>query len=175
MNGSVFWITGLSGAGKSTVASLLAEKLKANQRPVLQLDGDVLRAIFAPEAKHSVDERRKLAMSYGRLCREIATQGIDVVCATVSMFHAVHRWNRENIRNYREIYLRVPVAELERRDAKGLYTAHKRGEVHDVVGIDIAPESPENPDLVIENYAGTNPAAAAERIWQAFGQLNDED
>ena len=157
MSATVFWITGLSGAGKSTVADLLAIRLRAIRRPVLRLDGDVLRSIFAPEAAHGAEERLLLAMSYGKLCREVAEQGIDVVCATISMFHAVQRWNRQHIANYREIYLRVPIDELRRRDTKGLYGSVLRGDAANLVGVDIAAEFPENPDLTIENHATVSP------------------
>lgn len=167
----VFWITGLSGAGKSTIAGLLAARLRSAGRPVLQLDGDVLRAIFSPDASHSAEDRLRLATSYSHLCREVAAQGIDVVCATVSMFHSVRRWNREHIPGYREIYLRVPVDELKRRDPKGLYAAHQRGEARDVVGVDLPAELPENPDLVIDNHAGVSASAAAGMIWEKFMAL----
>lgn len=164
--GTVYWITGLSGAGKSTVASLLAARLRAHGRVALQLDGDVLREIFSPDAAHDPEDRLRLAQAYGRLCREVAAQGIDVVCATISMFHAVRKWNRENIPGYREIYLRVPIAELERRDSKGLYRAVKEGDAKNVVGVDIRAELPEAPDLTVENH-GISPEMTVDCIWKA--------
>lgn len=163
--GTVYWITGLSGAGKSTVAALLAKRLRAHGRPVLQLDGDILREIFSPAAGHHAQDRLRLAQAYGRLCREVAAQGIDVVCATISMFHAVRKWNRENIPAYREIYLKVPIAELERRDTKGLYQAAREGNTKNVVGIDIHAELPEAPDVTVENH-GISPETAVDRIWK---------
>ena len=164
--GTVYWITGLSGAGKTTVAALLAKRLRAHGRPVLQLDGDILRDIFSPAAGHDAEGRLRLAGAYGRLCREVAAQGIDVVCATISMFHAVRRWNREHIPGYREIYLRVPLSELRRRDSKGLYSAAREGTASNVVGVDLHAELPETPDLTVENH-GISPEAAVERIWKA--------
>ncbi len=168
MSATVFWITGLSGAGKTTVASRLVERLRAVSQPALLLDGDVLRAIFAPDAAHSPEERFRLAMSYGRLCREVSAQGIYVVCATVSMFHAVREWNRQNILGYREIYLRVPIDELRRRDAKGLYGAVQRGDSRNLVGVDIPAELPENPDLVIDNHSKISADSTVGLIWDVF-------
>ena len=121
--GRVFWITGLSGAGKTTVGRELSSRLRAAGRPVTFLDGDALRAAIAEDLGHSAGNRRQSAMRNARLCRLLAEQGADVVCATISLFHEVQRWNRENIPGYREIYLRVPIDELRRRDSKGIYAA----------------------------------------------------
>jgi len=166
VTGTVYWITGLSGAGKSTIAHILARRLRGTGRPVLELDGDVLRKIFSRESEHSADERHALAISYAHLCREVAAQEIDVVCATVSMFHSVRRWNRVNIPVYREIYLRVPMAELERRDSKGIYAGYRRNETSNIVGLDLPAELPDNADLIIENHAGVSADAAADLIWE---------
>ncbi len=163
-----FWITGLSGAGKSTIAHLLAGKMRAAGIPVLELDGDVLRAIFSSTAGHAADDRLRLAYSYAHLCREVALQGISVICATVSMFHEVRRWNHENIPGYCEIYLRVPVDELKKRDPKGLYAAYARGELKNLVGLDLPAELPENPDLIIDNHTATSLNASVDLIWERF-------
>jgi adenylylsulfate kinase-like enzyme len=149
--GRVFWITGLSGAGKSTVGRELWTRLRAAGRPVTFLDGDALRAAIAEDLGHSVSNRRRSAMRNARLCQLLASQGADVVCATISLFHAVQHWNRENITNYREIYLRVPMAELRRRDGKGVYTSGQGGEPREIVGIDLPAEIPKDPDLVACN------------------------
>jgi adenylylsulfate kinase-like enzyme len=81
----------------------------------------------------------------------MAEQGFDVVCATISLFHSIQKWNRENIPNYLEIYLRSPLSTLEERDPKGIYARARNGELKDVVGIDLAFEEPQTPDIVLEN------------------------
>jgi len=162
--GRVFWITGLSGAGKTTVGRELRNRLRAAGHPVTFLDGDDLRAVIAEDLGHSADNRRRSAMRNARLCRLLAGQGTDVVCATISLFHEVQRWNRENIPGYREIYLRVPIEELRRRDSKGIYAGFQRGDAHNVVGIDVPAEAPEAPDLVLDNYGTLDVATAVDRI-----------
>ncbi len=165
--GRVFWITGLSGAGKTTLGRELWSRLRASGRPVTFLDGDALRAVIAEDLDHSAGDRRRSAMRNARLCRLLAGQGADVVCATISLFHDVQRWNRENIRGYREIYLRVPIDELRRRDCKGIYAGAQRGDARNVVGVDLPAEAPEEPDLVLDNYGALNVAAAVDCILAA--------
>lgn len=162
--GIVWWITGLSGAGKTTVSRVVRDGLSLSGRTAVLLDGDAMRAVLGDTAAHGQDDRRRLAMTYARLARELAAQGIDVVCATISMFHEVRAWNRGNVRRYVEIYLRVPLSELERRDPCGLYTRARRGEAADVVGIDVPFEEPDAPDLVIDNFGAVTAEEAAVRI-----------
>ncbi|HEV2675054.1 MAG TPA: adenylyl-sulfate kinase [Aliidongia sp.] len=163
--GRVFWITGLSGAGKTTVGRALCDRLRSAGRPVVFLDGDALRAAISEDLGHTTDSRQRSAMRNARLCQLLAGQGNDVVCATISLFHEVQRWNRENIPGYREIYLQVPIDELRRRDTKGIYAGAHRGELRDVVGLDVPAQVPETPDLVLDNHGSLDPTAAVERIW----------
>src|ERR1700691_5368791 len=95
--GRVFWVTGLSGAGKTTVGRELSSRLRAAGRPVTFLDGDALRAAIAEDLGHSADDRRQSAMRNARLCQLLAKQRAEVVCATISLFYEVQRWNRENL------------------------------------------------------------------------------
>jgi adenylylsulfate kinase-like enzyme/phosphohistidine swiveling domain-containing protein len=167
--GRVFWITGLSGAGKTTLGRELCNRLRAAGRPATFLDGDALRSAIADDLGHSAGDRRRSAMRNGRLCQLLAGQGSDVVCATISLFHEVQRWNRENIPGYREIYLRVPMDELLRRDTKGIYAGLQRGDTRDVVGLDVPAEAPEAPDLILDNYGALDVATAVDRILAVCG------
>ena len=162
--GTVLWITGLSGAGKSTVGHMVWQALRQDGIPSLYLDGDVLREMLGAVHAHSPEERLALAQTYGRICHALAAQGMTVVCSTISMFHSVRRWNREHNPRYLEVYLRVPVNELRRRDPKGLY-ARQDGRM---IGVDTPFEEPEAPDLVIDNLGSTTPDEARTRILALF-------
>ncbi|MDR2580511.1 MAG: adenylyl-sulfate kinase [Fibromonadaceae bacterium] len=119
---SVYWITGLSGAGKTSVGEVLVDILRKENDNVMFLDGDILREVFGNSFGYSNEERKKLAFIYARLCKMLAEQGATVVCCTIAMFDAVREWNSANIRNYMEIYLKVPFSVLKARNKKGLYS-----------------------------------------------------
>ena len=90
--GTVYWFTGFSGAGKSTLATLFCDRLRGTGRTVVLLDGDRLRDVFGGDLGHSIEDRRRSAMRNSRLCQLLADQGLDVVCATISLFHDCHDW-----------------------------------------------------------------------------------
>ncbi len=151
---SVIWITGLSGAGKTTIAKELCKRIRSVGEKVVLLDGDELREVLMSEStpfkNYDKDSRLNVSMQYARLCKLISDQDVTVVIATISLFHKVHSWNRSNISNYFEIYLKVPLEELKRRDTKGIYSKHKLGLIENVAGLDFAIEEPQNPDILIE-------------------------
>lgn len=149
--GTVYWITGLSGAGKTTIGKLFYEKIKGEHPNTVFLDGDTLRKVFGDDLGYSKEERRKCAMRYSRLCAMLQEQGMNVICCTISMFDSVREWNRANIRNYKEIYVKVSMATLMERDQKGLYSGMTQEEQKEVVGIHMEIEEPKCPDLILEN------------------------
>jgi cytidine diphosphoramidate kinase len=149
--GILYWFTGLSGAGKTTFGKKFYLKLKSRKPDVVFLDGDAIRDVLGPSFGFSRDERMETAMRYSRLSLLLVKQGLDVVCCTVSMFHEVRDWNRKNIPHYKEIYIHVPIDLLIDRDQKNLYSKALKGEIKNVVGVDIDAEFPQSPDLTILN------------------------
>jgi adenylylsulfate kinase-like enzyme len=152
--GIVIWITGLSGSGKSSLARLLTLQLRTQGMAVVMLDGDELRDVFGASIpntqNHSRQGRLTLALKYARLCLLIAGQGVVVVIATISLFKEVHKWNRANLPGYFEVYLKVPMEELRRRDPKGIYRRFAAGELIHVAGLDLPINEPEAADWIVD-------------------------
>jgi adenylylsulfate kinase-like enzyme len=150
--GRVLWITGLSGSGKSTIATAAAEQLRAHgERPVV-LDGDAVRAAIADsKTGHDVTSRLANAYRISRLAQLLAEQGQTVIVPTMSLFREIHEWNRAHLPNYFETWVDVDWAELCERDARGLYSRAARGEVKNVAGFDLEYDQPAQPNLVLNN------------------------
>jgi adenylylsulfate kinase len=150
--GQVVWITGLSGAGKSTLGRALVDRFVEHGVPTIYLDGDELRSLFASgaiqEDPYSRELRLDLAMQYGQLCRLLSTQGVTVVIATISLFREVLEWNKKHLPNYFEIYLKVPLEELRRRDPKDIYKNFDSGITKNVAGLDLRVDEPLAPDWI---------------------------
>ena len=154
----LFWITGLAGAGKTTLARALVGSIRNRHQPIVLLDGDELREAFSMTNHHELADRLRLANSYARIARLIHSQGISVVCATISPFPEVRQWLRDHVPGYVEIFVRVSRNTLTDRDQKGLYSsAATKGRVN-LVGLDIPFLEPATPDVVIDNEPGTNMA-----------------
>jgi adenylylsulfate kinase len=169
-NGFVYWVTGLSGAGKTTLCRELVAYLRSSGRSIVMLDGDELREAMGATNAHTREERLHLAMRYAHLCHMISTQGVDVAIATISLFREAHEWNRANMPGYVEIYLDVPLEELKRRDPKQIYVRAERGELKDVAGLDFAVDEPQAPDVRIKWVPGLTVEAALVQVIEQLKQ-----
>lgn len=152
----VIWITGLSGAGKTTIGSMVYQEIRKEYPNVVFLDGDNLRDILESRG-YTYKQRFEQAKKISSLCKMLESQGIHVVCATMSLFHEIHKLNRERFEEYYEIYLKTDIDILIARDTKGIYKKALAKEIESVVGIDIPYEEPKDPHLVIDNqFENTN-------------------
>ena len=141
-----YWVTGLSATGKTTLSSLLVTHLRGQGKTVINLDGDELRQVLANDA-YTREDRIALAMRYARLCKLLSEQGVDVVIAVIGLFKELHKWNRENIENYVEIFIDTPLSELKKRDPKNLYRDVELGLIKNVAGIDLKIDIPTTPNI----------------------------
>jgi adenylylsulfate kinase len=164
--GTVYFFTGLSGAGKTTIGGLFYRRLKTRRPDAVLLDGDQLRAKAKTADKDYTTEARKAgAFCNFETCRKLAEQGVDVVLCSISMYDAVRDWAREHIENYQEIYIKVDWDTLYRRDQKGLYSSG----VKNVVGVDLPYDEPKRPDFVIENDGQETPEQIVDQLELALG------
>lgn len=165
MAGTVFWITGLSGAGKTIVGKIVYERIKQVKDNVVFLDGDELRKTIAADLGYTQEERHESARRNTRLCKLLADQGIDVICCTICMFEDIRQWSRDNNENYLEVYLKVPMDVLKKRNQKNLYEDSQ----DELVGLGIEMEEPQHPELVFINDGNTAPEEIAGMILDKAG------
>lgn len=163
--GTVYFFTGLAGAGKTTIGSLFYQRLKEKKNDLVLLDGDQLRRLSLGASGYSTEERRKGAFFNFRLASLLAREGIDVVLCSISMYDDCRTWARDNIENYIEIYIKVDRDVLFARDQKGLYSEGKN-----VVGLDLLCEEPQQPHFIIENNGQESPEEIVERLEKALSK-----
>lgn len=147
----VLWLTGLSAAGKSSIGREIYRQLKLQHPECVLLDGDEFRAILGNQLGHNLNDRIENAYRIARMCQFLAAQQLKVICCTMSLYPEIWSWNRANISNYFEVYLRVNKETVSARDPRGLYAAAKAGTTSNVVGVDLAFNEPQSPDLIIDN------------------------
>lgn len=161
-SGATIWLTGLPSAGKTTIATALAERLGELGRPVEILDGDAVRPVLSPELGYSRADRDANVARIGWVASRLARHGVTVVAAVVSPFAAARdgvRARHDGQARYYEVHIATPVEVCAERDVKGLYARQRTGQVAGLTGIDDEYEPPLHPDLVIDT--SLQPLAAA--------------
>jgi bifunctional enzyme CysN/CysC len=158
----VLWFTGLSGAGKSTIANLVEKKLHAIGRHCYLLDGDNLRHGLNKDLGFTEADRVENIRRVAEVARLMIDAGLIVLTAFISPFRAEREMARSLVGadEFLEIYVDTPLAVAESRDVKGLYRKARRGELSNFTGIDSPYEAPESPDLVVTTVECTADAAA---------------
>ena len=145
--GILFWITGLSGSGKTTIAKKIKSHIEKKYGPTVAVSGDDLRKILDFK-KFSRKDRLSYALTYGQFCKYITDEKINIIFSTVSLFHKVRKWNRSNINNYIEIYIQSDINRIIKQKKKFFY----RGNYLNIVGKNIKAEFPRSPNITIINH-----------------------
>jgi len=165
--GFTVFFTGLSGAGKSTIANaLMAKLMQAGGRQLTLLDGDIVRKHLSSELGFSKEHRNINILRIGYVASEITKNGGIAICAPIAPYASTRREVRELIEPYGafiEVHIATPLAECERRDRKGLYKLAREGKIKQFTGIDDPYEAPENAEVVIDTLA-LSPSEATDLI-----------
>lgn len=145
----IIWITGLSGSGKTTLSREISALLKPRLPHLVLVDGDEVRELFGDKLGHTESDRVIQIKRLQRLAALLDAQGLIVIVAALYSRDDLLAWNKENFTAYFEIYLDVDLETVRHRDPKKLYTKALKGEVRDVVGLDIPWHPPKKADLII--------------------------
>ncbi|MGH2626612.1 MAG: adenylyl-sulfate kinase [Anaerolineales bacterium] len=176
--GFVVWFTGLSGAGKTTLARRLEDALRRRGRAVEVLDGDLVRTHLSKGLGFSKEDRDTNIRRIGFVCHLLSRNGVVAIAAAISPYAAV----RDEVRmmclgRFVEVYTACPLPVLAERDVKGLYRKALAGEIANFTGISDPYEEPVNPEVLIETHREM-PEESLDRIVRALeglGYLSPED
>ena len=168
---AVLWLTGLSGAGKSTIANLVERKLHAMKRHTFLLDGDNIRQGLNRDLGFTEIDRIENIRRIAEVARLMADAGLIVITAFISPFRAERELAREMLPGgeFIEVFVDTPLAVAEERDVKGLYKKARAGELRNFTGIDSPYEPPERPDIRIDTTRLSAEAAAALIVERVVG------
>ncbi len=153
----VIWITGLSGAGKTTLCHAVRNLLKERHGAVVVLDGDAVRAAFGNDLGYREEDRSVQIKRMQRIAKLLSDQDVVVLVAALYANPELLKWNRANLRGYFEVYLKASLSTLAARDPKGLYREASAGSRQNVVGFDIPWRAPSEADLVLDADRAAEP------------------
>lgn len=145
--GFVLWMTGLSGAGKTTIALILVDELKQRGVKVERLDGDVVRQSLTRDLGFSKEDRDKNIERVSFVAKLLSRNGVGCICSFISPYQAVRDQVRAETTNFIEVFIDAPLEVVKARDVKGLYEKAIAGEIPNFTGISDPFEAPTNPEI----------------------------
>jgi adenylyl-sulfate kinase len=173
MSGFVVWFTGLSGAGKTTVANIVEAELEQRGHVVDHLDGDIVRTHLSKGLGFSKDDRDENIHRIGWVASRVARAGAAVIVSAISPYEAARRHARGLVEPHApfvEVYVATPLEECARRDPKGLYAAAFAGELADFTGVSAPYETPSAPEIVLDT-TGISPSESAQVVLGRLAEL----
>lgn len=170
-SGFTIWLTGVPGAGKSTMARLLSGRFRALHLQAEVLDGDLMRTTLCRGLGFSREDRDENVRRVGFVCEVLSRNGIISVAAVVSPYRAARDELRTRIPNFIEVHVDCPLKVLVKRDERGLYQRALAGEIANFTGISDLYEPPLNPEVRIDTAVET-PQQSLEKIWALLAQRN---
>jgi adenylyl-sulfate kinase len=168
--GFTLWLTGMSGAGKTTTARLLEQRLRALGAKVEVLDGDLVRTHLSKGLGFSKEDRDENIRRIGFVCELLSRNGVIAIAAVISPYRETREQVRARIPDFVEVYVSCPVEVLVERDVKGLYKKALAGEIAHFTGISDPYEPPAAPEVSIDSARET-PEQSVEKIWAALEEL----
>jgi adenylylsulfate kinase len=145
--GVAVWFTGFSGAGKSTIAEALTDKLKSYGCQLEVLDGDEVREHLTKDLGFSKEDRDTNIRRIGFVAKLLVRNGVIVLVPVISPYRSIREEMRANIKDFVEVFVNAPLSICEARDVKGLYKKARKGEIKQFTGIDDPYEPPNNPEV----------------------------
>ncbi len=160
----LLWITGIFGAGKTTLCRAIQAAVKPRLPQVVFLEDDEIERIFDENPSCTEQNHVSAAQRAQKVVRMFTDQNLPVVITARYAHPDLLKWNRENFRNYYEVYLRVSLETVERRDETGLYCRAKNGDAQNIVGVNVPWHEPSNPDLVLDQDHPSSPDEMARTV-----------
>ena len=149
--GFVLWLTGLSGAGKTTLAIPLEEELKSRGLRIERLDGDIVRESLTRDLGFSKEDRDKNIERVTFVAKLLSRNGVGVLCSFISPYQETRDMVRSQVTNFIECYVEVSLEEVIRRDVKGLYKKALAGEIPNFTGVNDPYEPPTDPEVAVNS------------------------
>ena len=162
--GFTLWFTGLSGAGKTTLARLVEAELLSRGHNVEVLDGDIIRTNLSKGLGFSKEDRDTNIRRIGFVCNLLTRNGVVAIAAAISPYREVRDEVRRDIGSFVEVYVKCPINVLAERDVKGLYKKALAGELKNFTGVDDPYEAPVAPEVLVETDSDTAEVSAAQII-----------
>lgn len=169
--GFTLWLTGLSGAGKSTISRILASELRQQGIMVEELDGDEVRENISKGLGFSKEDRDTNIKRIGYVAKLLARNQVAVITAAISPYREVRDSIRADNQNFVEVFVKAPLDTCIQRDVKGLYKKALAGEIKQFTGVSDPYEEPINPEIIVETHL-ESPSQSAARILAKLEELN---